>query len=178
MAYIRLTDPAIDDLRAIYKLDPSVLRLVLKKMLLLETNPRAGEPLMRELAMWRKLTVGDRHWRIVWIPKQDMVGQEVIEIAQVWAIGARNDEEIYEETKQRIESLPVTPRTTSLIDVLTLLNSRTIDIVAAAEPLDEPAPAWLITKLEKNMGLSKDQVRGLSREQAVELWEEHISRPK
>ena len=61
MAYIRLADPAIDDLRAIYKLDPSVLRLVLKKILLLETNPRAGETLMRELAMWRKLTVGDRH---------------------------------------------------------------------------------------------------------------------
>ena len=178
MAYIRLTDPAIEDLQAIYKLDPSVLRLVLKKMLLLELNPRAGEPLMRELAKWRKLTVGDRHWRIVWIPKRDVIGQDVIEIAQVWAIGARNDEEIYEETKRRIESLPPSPRTTPLIDVLELLNSKTIDIVAASEPLDEPAPLWLTTRLEKSVGLSKAQVRGLSREQALELWEEYFSRPK
>ncbi|MEK6648958.1 MAG: hypothetical protein AABY37_06560 [Actinomycetota bacterium] len=178
MAYIRLIDPAIEDLKAILRLDPSVLRMVLTKMLLLELSTEAGEPLIGDLVKWRKLTVGDRHWRIIWIPKEDTAGEQVIEVAQVWAVGARTDAEIYAEMKQRVESSPASPKTTALTDVLELLGDKVADIPATPEPVDVPAPAWLLRRIEYSVGLSPEQMRGLSSEQAMEIWEEYMRRPK
>jgi len=178
MAYIRLTDLAIEDLKAILKLDRSVLEMVLTKMLILELNPLAGEPLLGELMNWRKLTVGDRHWRIIWIPKRNTLGEQVVEIAQVWAVGARSDAQIYEEMKQRIESAPSSPRTTSLSEVLEHFAGKVGDVVATPEPADQPAPAWLLDRLEYTVGLTREQIRGLSVEQAMELWDEYTSRSK
>ena len=40
---VRLTEPAFDDLRALLRLDPQLVRQALKKMLLLERDPQAGE---------------------------------------------------------------------------------------------------------------------------------------
>ena len=65
-AYVRLIDAAVGDLERIAAKDPNVLRAVLKKMLLLESDPNAGNPLLGELVGFRKLTVGDRQWRIIW----------------------------------------------------------------------------------------------------------------
>ncbi len=178
MAYIRLTDAAIEDLKAILKLDRSVLEMVLTKMLILEINSMAGEPLLGELVNWRKLTVGDRHWRIIWIPKEDALGEQIVEISQVWAIGARSDAEIYEEMKQRIDSAPPSPRTTALSEVLELFSGKVGDVAATPEPDDEPAPAWLLDRLEYTVGLPRDQIRGLSVEQAMELWDDYKRKPK
>lgn len=178
MAYIRLTDPAIEDLKAFLTLDRSVLEMILTKMLILELNPLAGEPLLGELMNWRKLTVGDRHWRIIWIPKKDKFGEQIIEISQVWAVGARSDEEIYEEMKRRIDSAPSSPRTTALAEVLKQFTGKVGNVVASPEPVDQPAPAWLLDRLEYTAGLSRDQIRGLSVDQAMELWDQYTSRPK
>lgn len=178
MTYIRLTDAAVEDLKAILKLDRSVLKMVLTKMLILEINPMAGEPLLGELVNWRKLTVGDRHWRIIWIPKQDTLGEQIVEVAQVWAIGARSDAHIYEEMKQRIESAPTSPRTTALSEVLELFSGKIGDLAATPEPDDEPAPGWLLNLLENTVGLPRDQIRGLSVEQAMELWNDYMRKPK
>ncbi len=65
-AYVRLTEPAVEDLARLVRLDPQVARQALKKMILLERDPEAGEPLLGALIGFRKLIVGDRHWRIVW----------------------------------------------------------------------------------------------------------------
>lgn len=64
-AYVRLTDAALEDLDRLAASVPQALRWALKKMLLLEESPDAGEPLLGNLIGWRKLTVGDRDWRIV-----------------------------------------------------------------------------------------------------------------
>lgn len=178
MAYIRLIDPAIDDLNKLFHLDPSVIRKVITKMLILELNTEAGEPLLGDLMGWRKLTVGDRSWRIIWRSKKDESGGQIIEIAQVWAIGARSDSEIYNEMKKRVSSTPSSPKTTALFGVLALFGEKVGDIVASPEPVDSPAPKWLLNKLEHSVGLHQDQIRGLSVEQAMEIWEEYISRPK
>lgn len=178
MAYIRLTDPAIDDLNQLFRLDPSVLRKVIIKMLILELNTEAGEPLLGDLMGWRKLTVGDRNWRIIWRAKKDDSGGEMIEIAQVWAIGARNDSEIYIEMKERLASAPPSPETTALFDVLELFGDKVGDIAATPEPMDSPAPKWLLNRLEHSVGLHQDQIRGLSINQAMEIWEEHMQKPK
>lgn len=178
MAYIRLTDPAIDDLNQLFRLDPSVMRKVLTKMLILELNTEAGEPLLGHQMGWRKLSVGDRNWRIIWRVKKDESGGEMIEIAQVWAIGARSDSEIYIEMKERVASAPPSPETTALFDVLKLFGDKAGDVVATPEPMDSPAPKWLLHRLEHSVGLHQDQLRGLSIEQAMEIWEEYIRRPK
>lgn len=178
MAYVRLTDPAISDLQALFKLDPSILRKVFTKMLLLELDPNAGEPLIGKLVQWRKLTVGDRTWRIIWIPTEDTIGELVIEIAQVWAVGARSDSEIYQEMKARLDAAPSSPKTIALTDVLAMFGEKFGEIPATLEPVDEPAPAWLLSHLHHRVGLSPEQTRGLSREQALELWEDFITRPK
>jgi len=178
VAYIRLTDPAIEDLNQLFRLDPAVMRKVLTKMLLLEHSTEAGEPLLGDLMGWRKLTVGDRNWRIIWRTKKDESGGQMIEIAQVWAIGARSDSEIYDEMKERLASAPASPSTTALFDVLKLFGDKVGDVVATLEPVDSPAPTWLLDRLEHSVGLHQNQIRGLSVEQAMEIWEEYIGRPK
>lgn len=178
MAYIRLIDPAIDDLKKLFRLDPSVMRKVIIKMLILELNTEAGEPLIGELIGWRKLTVGDRNWRIIWRVKKDQSGDQMIEIAQVWAVGARSDSEIYEEMKERVAAAPTSPKTTALSDVLELFGDKVGEVVATTEPMDSPAPKWLLNRLEHSAGLHQDQLRGLSVEQAMDIWEEYIGRPK
>jgi len=178
MAYVRLTDPVLEDLHNLYRLDPSVMRQVLKKMKLLEKDSLVGEPLLGTLVGWRKLTVGDRHWRIIWIPKTDSAGEQVIEISQVWAIGARSDSEIYEEVKGRIKSLPPSPMTTSLEDVLRLLGKSASGVQAASEPVGVQAPEWLRVRLKKSLGLDPQEIDDLSLEEALALWDEFIRKPK
>ena len=53
---VRFTDPAFEDLRVMArKGDPQVVRAALKKCLLLERDPEAGEPLKGGLIGYRKL---------------------------------------------------------------------------------------------------------------------------
>src|ERR1700743_1766679 len=61
---VQLLDDALADL---IKLSESgKLRSFLKKLVEVEQKgSRAGVPLARNLTSWRKLTVGDRNWRIV-----------------------------------------------------------------------------------------------------------------
>ena len=53
-----------------------------------------------------------------------------------------------------------------------------IDVAATPEPDDEPAPAWLLNRLEHTVGLPREQIRGLSVEQAMELWDDYKHKPK
>jgi mRNA interferase RelE/StbE len=95
---------------------------VFKNFLLLERNPNAGAPLLGQLIGWHKLTVGDRRWRIVWRVTTDAVLGQVIEIAEVWAVDSRSESEVYAEVRDRIANLPDSARTTSLVDVVNLLE--------------------------------------------------------
>jgi mRNA interferase RelE/StbE len=63
---------------------------VLKKILLLEDNPRAGYPLGSALTGFRKLVVGRNTWRVVY---RVIAGK--VEICEIWAVGARADAEVY-----------------------------------------------------------------------------------
>jgi mRNA interferase RelE/StbE len=63
---VRLTEPAFEDLQTLLRLDPQIVRWALKKMLLLERDPEAGQALHGVLIGWRKLVVGDRDRRVDW----------------------------------------------------------------------------------------------------------------
>jgi len=177
-AYVRLTAPAVDDLRALTRSDPQIVRRALKKMLLLERDPHAGRPLLGSLVGWRKLTVGDRDWRIVWRVTTDEEGVTVVEIAEVWAVGARADAEVYAEMERRVAAVAETPTTTALNEVIALLGRAARGAVAAVEPAAESVPEWLARRLRDQAGMSDAAIAALTPEKAMEAWEAHITRER
>ncbi len=175
-AYVRLIEPAVDDLRALLRADPQLVRRVLRKLLLLERDPLAGRPLLGALIGWRKLTVGDRHWRIVWRVTTDDIGATVIEIAEVWAVGARADAEIYEEMADRVAGMVDSPLTKTLEEVIAALGRVGGAVRASTEPQAEPVPPWLTSRLRAQLGMDLAEIAALSPEEAMDLWEAHITR--
>jgi len=95
---VELIDDAIADLAK--HAGSGKLRSFFKKLLEIEAKgSQAGEPLGRDLVGWRKLTVGDRDWRIVFrVDKAETV-------ATVCVIGDRDDGACYEEAKKRAVDL-------------------------------------------------------------------------
>lgn len=176
---MRLIRPAVDDVRRLAAKDPQIVRRVLVKLLLLEREPHAGSPLLDRLVGWRKLTVGDRDWRIVWRVGVDAVGGIEITVAEVWAVGARADDEIYEEMRRRVAELPDAPHSVTLADVVALLG-RHVDrpeLAASTEPIDDPVPPWLRQRLLHTARLSDAEISTMTGAQAMARWEEHISSP-
>lgn len=140
-------------------------------MIHLEQNPNAGEALLGSLMGWRKITVGDRDWRLVWGVTDDEAGSAVIDVAEVWAFGARSDAEVYDEMHTRVAAAPQTARTAALADVLVTLGKLTEDLQAAPEPTaPEQLPKCLREALLYVMQLPAAQVDGLTRHEADQLW--------
>ena len=180
---VRFTDAAFGDLeRMSLKGDPQVVRWALKKCLLLERDPEAGEELRGGLIGYRKLTVGDRDWRIVWRVTHDDVGRPVVDVAEIWAVGARSDSEVYEEMQSRVATLSASPATMPLAEAIELLGKIGKDITPASaepEPDTQPAvPEWLTQVLTTVVKMPRDQVDRLTAEQAQEIWDAYISTPR
>lgn len=95
---VELIDDAVADLAK--HAESGKLKAFFKKLLEIEAKgSQAGEPLGRDLAGWRKLTVGDRDWRIVF--RVDPAET----VATVCVIGDRDDGVCYEEAKKRAVKL-------------------------------------------------------------------------
>ena len=169
---VRLTNDAVQDLeRLIRKGDPQVVKWAFEKMIHLEQDPEAGEALVGGLMGWRKFTVGDRDWRLVWRVTHDDAGAVVVDVAEVWAFGARSDAEVYEEMKGRIATAPRMPHTKALAEVLAILSGLTNDIQATQEPIaPEPPPKWLREALLYVVRLPSNQVDPMTREAAEQVW--------
>ncbi|WP_163542011.1 type II toxin-antitoxin system RelE family toxin [Occultella kanbiaonis] len=174
---VRLTAAAMSDLRL---LDPQAMRWALKKMLLLERNPEAGEPLRGSLIGFRKIIVGDRHWRVVWRVTHDAVGLAILDVAEVWAVGARSDFDVYTEMDARIASLKGRPETIPLAEALESLGSAARGLNAQAEPDTEATqiPDWLSQVLITVVGMPAEQVEKLLPEEAERLWTAYTNRPR
>lgn len=171
---LRFTDAAIDDLRALQKKNRPALKWAMKKFLLIERNPEAGAPLGGGLHGYRKLTIGDRDWRIVWRVTFDDTGNLIIDIGEIWAVGARKDSEVYDEMRRRVASFPPGPHTVTLQEVLAMLEaSLTKERRPSLVPLnleEEPAPEWLINDLVNIAGYVRADVEMLSDHQAMAAW--------
>ena len=175
---VRLTDAAIDDLDALHRRDPQIVRAALAKMLILEKNPEAGEPLRGTLIGWRKIVVGDRDWRIVWSVTHDSSGTVIVDVAEVWAVGVRSDAEVYEEMRNRVAALDQgTPTAVALAEVVARFGKTAAAIDPTSEPTPEKLPDWLVTRLRQQVGLNDDQIASLSLEQAFDVWGEWSARP-
>lgn len=178
---IRLTAAAVDDLRILAKSDPQLLRTALTKMLILERNPMAGEPLSGRLMTFRKLKFGKRGHRIIWRSHEEQGGKVVIEVAVIWAVGARSDEAVYKEMMQRLAVLPKSPASTTLREVVGRLGRAVSGIetlfeksVAGAEVL----PDWLLSRLVDDVGLHLQDAQSLTKSQALDVWTHWASKPR
>ena len=171
-ACIRLTGPAFEDLKRLAKSSPQALRWALKKMIMLETDPKAGEPLVGDLINWRKLVVGDRDWRIVWSVSEASDRSPILTIAEVWAVGARAEAEIYDEMRERIQTLPRQPQAIALADAVRQLGRLVGGIRPSQPPNVDPVPGWLVERLVHTAGMDPARVQQMSGEQAVDAWTE------
>ena len=175
-AEVWLTDPAVEDLR---RLDGAALVWALKKMLLLERDPNAGEPLLGALIGYRKLVVGNRDWRLVWRTTTDARGTLVVDIAEVWAVGARSDAEVYDEMTRRVDTLADVPVRRALRDIIAQLGGRAkgLQARAVAHPRSVPEQ-WLVDRLVHTAGMGSAEVLAMTSEEAVDAWTAYITRPK
>lgn len=177
---VRLTEAALSDLETMQrKGDPQVVRWALKKCLLLERDPEAGAPLRGSLTGFRKLVVGDRDWRIVWRVTHDDSGTIIIDIAEVWAFGARSDAEVYSEVRDRVTALERSPRTISLAEALSALGKVAYALEAAPEPAaaEEAVPDWLVHTLTGVVKMPRHEVDRLTAAQAQQVWDAYLSSP-
>lgn len=173
---VRLTDDAVEDLQDLFKADPQLVRWALKKMIQLERDPNAGDPLLGGLIGYRKITVGDRDWRVVWRVEQDEAGDYLIEVAEVWAVGYRKDSEVYAEIRQCVANAGSSPKTKALSEVLALFAKQARDLTATPEPdKPEPVPKWLTDALLYVVHLPASRVEEMSLEEAEKAWADHIS---
>jgi mRNA interferase RelE/StbE len=144
-------------------------------MLFLARNPYAGVPLGDQLVGFRKIVVGNRDWRIVWRVEVLDNGDTLIDIAEVWAVGARSDDEVYDEMVRRVKSLDMAqPESASLAEVVkALVGARQApDITKRAEPV----PAWLRERLVKTAKIDSSIVARMTLQQAVDSWTDFISK--
>lgn len=176
-AVVRLTEDALADLHGLIRKDPQIARWCLKKMLMLERDPYAGEALLGGLIGFRKLTVGDRDWRVVWRVVHEPVGTALVDVAEVWAAGARSRAAVYREMTDRVAGLGADPRAVALTQVLESLGRVAEGIEAKPEPRPDPVPDWLVSRLVGKAGHVEDDVRRLTPEQAMQAWEDWMRKP-
>lgn len=170
-AHLRFTSAALGDLHALFDKDPQIVRAVLKKCLLLERDPLAGEALLGDLVGYRRLVVGDRRWRIVWrVIAEVSLG---VEIAEVWAAGVRSDGEVYAEMRSRIEVATDGPLTQALSEIVHRFAPGA-GLETNPEPAPDPVPGWLVDRLLYTAGLREEQVMGLTGAQAADLWDRYM----
>jgi len=95
---VQLLDDALEDLTKLA--ESGKLKSFLKKLIEIEQKgSQAGVPLGKGLTGWRKATVGDRDWRIVFRVNADET------VATVCVIGDRADEACYVEAQKRAEGV-------------------------------------------------------------------------
>lgn len=175
---VRLTDDAVEDLGALFKANPQIVRWALKKMIQIERDPNAGEPLLGGLIGFRKITVGDRDWRIVWRVVENEAGGYLVEVAEVWAVGHRKDSEAYAEIQARVDSAGSSPKTKALTDVLALFTKPARGLTATPEPAEpEPIPRWLSESLKHVVGIPAERVKMMTLQDADRAWNEYITGP-
>lgn len=173
---VRFTDAAIDDLTDLSKKNTPAVRWALKKCLVLEQVPEAGEPLGGSLTGFRKITVSNRDWRIVWRVTYDDSGTPIVDVAEVWAVGARSDSEVYREMRGRVASLPPNHQTKTLAEVIALLEERGRRQRTGQKPTTvappSPAEAWQVADLVNHAEYPLEVAQQLTKDEATKAWED------
>lgn len=175
--YVRFVEPAVDDLFRLEKQDPQLVREALKKCLLLERSATAGEPLLGVLIGLRKLTLGDRHRRLVWRVRVEQ-GDTIVEIAEVFAVGWREDSAVYAEVERRLKQLGDDPRAIPLAEVIEMLGKHAAGIEGPIEPTAaELVPDWIRNGL-LNSGATPGDIAAMNPDEALAELQNRWSGPQ
>ena len=142
---------------------------VLKKLLVLETDPKAGLPLGDELTGFRKPVVGRNTWRIVY-----RIRATDVEICEIWAVGARSDGEVYAEASARVMESG-NPEIANLAEVVARLG-RLAGLEVPTEPIRNPVPDWLAERLVHTAGFQRHVVAAMDAAEALDAWTEFCTR--
>lgn len=114
---VELIDEAVVDLAE--HAESGMLRSFLKKLLEIEEHgENAGEPLGKNLVGWRKITVGNRNWRIVFRVDPENT------TATICVIGDREDGACYEEAQRRAKQARNADATSLAETMMDLWGSR------------------------------------------------------
>lgn len=171
-----MIDPAIDDLIHLAKKNLQAVELALKKMLLIGRDPFADEPLGRNLTGWRKLTVSNRDWRVIWRVISDDQGNVTVDVGEVWGVGARSDDEVYAEMDARLAQMKENPIAVDFADAIARIakaTKRTLSVPApqpAPPELEPMLPGWLLHRLREQVGLRDEEIALLDHDGALEAW--------
>lgn len=144
----------------------------------LEHDPEAGAPLRGSLVGFRKIGVGDRHRGIIWRVTHGQSGHIVVDVAEVWAVGARTDGEVYDEMRTRLAALREHASTVPLADAIERLGRLPLDITAQPEPQGQAVPDWLTNALTSVVGMPLKEVAKIDHEEALAIWTAYTSRPR
>lgn len=167
MTEVQFTDDAIEDLR---RLGPDAVPRILKKVLILESDPEVGQPLGGDLTGYRKLVVGRNTWQIVY-----RVVHGVVEVCEVWAIGMRRDSAVYAEASRRVaDAVDAQPELARLAVVVERLGRLAGEVTVNAPPEREPVPDWLAERLVRTVGLRPEKVAALDAQQAFARWNTYL----
>lgn len=160
-----------NDLRHIGRQD---VPLVLKELMLLETDALAGTPLGGDLTGFRKLNVGRNTYRIVYRVRD---GGATLEICEVWVVGHRRNDEVYAEATRRVREAAATrPELANLAELMARLGRSAPR--ADRTPPPDPVPEWLYKPLVHTAGLPPQQVTAMTGEEAFNAWNSWISRQR
>lgn len=114
---VELLDEAVADLAD--QAETGMQRAFCRKLIDIEKHgSKAGQPLAKGLHGWRKLTVGDRNWRIVFRVDENAG------VATVCVIGDREDEACYREALRRVKEANIADATSLAESMMELLGSR------------------------------------------------------
>ncbi|SES15904.1 hypothetical protein [Corynebacterium cystitidis] len=116
----------------------------------------------------------------MWRETTDESHQPVLEIAEIWAVGARADSEIYDEIVHRVRQLKESrhPHARALADVIKELGRFYGGVGAHPEPsLTHALPPWLVEALENQLHLSSEKIQTLNEDEAKQLLIEHWTKP-
>src|SRR2546423_11286979 len=96
----------------------NIMQFLAKLVRLEEMGKDAGLPLGSTLTGLRKITVGDRNWRMVF----KMNAEDTV--ATVWVIGDRNDSACYEQAVRRLQSAGSRPEAVGFSAVILSILQR------------------------------------------------------
>jgi mRNA interferase RelE/StbE len=114
---VELIDAAVADLAR--HVESGKLKSFFEKLLEIEASgSQAGEPLGRDLVGWRKITVGNRDWRIVFLVDRAET------VATVCVIGDRDDGACYEEARKRADDVDDADAASLAESMMELFGSR------------------------------------------------------
>jgi mRNA interferase RelE/StbE len=107
---------------------------------------------------------------VVWRSTTGPDSSRIIEVAEVRAVGAWSDSEVYEEMTARVAAMANSPGTVAVAEVIERSGKLRTGITPASPPANEELPSWLVDQLVHTAGPRHETVGTMTLKEAVEAW--------